>query len=72
MNVNNEHENFKGLDVSSNKEMYDFWLDRPVPFCCRDCVPKRFQHEGQLYEFSMYKKVSKAFKGKCPKYKEVK
>ena len=53
-----------------NKQMFEFWLDRPVPYCCRDCVPKQFQHEDQLYEYDMYGKVGKSFKGKCPKFSE--
>ena len=51
-----------------NKRMFEFWLDRPVPYCCRDCVPKQFQQENQLYEYEMYGKVGKGFKDKCPKF----
>lgn len=53
-----------------NKQLYAFWLDKPVPYCCRDCVPKQFKHDNQLYELEMYGKVSKTFKHTCPNYKE--
>ena len=52
--------------------MFQFWIDRPVPYCCRDCVPKQFQHDQQSYELGMYGKVSDSFKDKCPNYKEEK
>lgn len=47
------------------RAMFRFWLDKPVPYCCRDCVPKQFQHDNQLYELEMYGKVDIK---SCPKY----
>ena len=35
-------------------EMFKFWLDKPAPYCCRECVPEKFQHEGQLYKSEIY------------------
>lgn len=48
--------------------MFQFWIDRPVPYCCRDCVPEQYQHENQLYEMDMYGKVGESFKDKCPNF----
>lgn len=59
-------DNFRKKELK--KEMFNFWLDKPVPYCCRSCVPKQFQHDNQLYELELYGKVSKSFKS-CPNYK---
>lgn len=54
--------------LNGDDTMFNFWKDRPVPYCCRDCVPKKFQHDDQLYELDLYGKVSKNFR-KCVNYK---
>lgn len=55
-----------------NKKMYKFWIDKQIPYCCRDCVPLKFQHKNQLYEYDMYGKVCESWENKCPKFRKKK
>ncbi len=47
---------------------YSNWLYKPVPYCCRECVPKELQHKDQLYELEINGKVSSTFKGRYINY----
>lgn len=35
--------------IELNKDMYHFWIDKPVPYPSRKLVPLEFQHSEQLY-----------------------